>query len=279
MITPPLSFLNPYGWTVVVNQVSISFLLYSYLVPAIIAIAFGIFIVIKTKQVSGFYLFLICISFALYSLFDLISWGPNADIVMFFWSILDIFSTAFFVLSYWFLYSFIKEQDLPMWQKILSSLAFIPTLAIIAMSINMNTYYEASFFALENQSVTNYNSILYVFFILLIAVFTIFQYYRAVDRPTKNKIALAGAGTAIFLCVYCAILVITNLVFLFNITGLAESQYIYTFDSYSIFGMPIFLGFLGYLIAKYQAFDVRLIKSIVYMVMLMVLLFVGLFFA
>ena len=278
MITPPFSFFGVYGWTVIVKQISISFLLYSYLVPAVIAVAFGIFIAIKTKQVSGFYLFLICISFALYCLFDLVAWAPNPDIVMFSWSVLDVLSVSFFILSYWFLYSFVKEHDLPLWQKVLTSLAIVPTFFITALSINMFIFNEVQFTAVENQSVTNYNSILYTFFILVIVAFTIFQYYYATDRSLKNKIALAGAGTTIFLCVYCAVLIITNLVFLFNIPGLASSDYIYTIDSYSVFGMPILLGFLSYLIAKYQAFDIKLIRSIVYMVILMILLFIGLFF-
>ncbi|MDD5152995.1 MAG: hypothetical protein PHS95_03365, partial [Candidatus Pacebacteria bacterium] len=72
---------------------------------------------------------------------------------------------------------------------------------------------------------------------------------------------------------------IVNFVIAINLWNLASTSYIYNLSPYAVLGMPILLAFLGYLIAKYQAFDIRLIKSIVLIVTLMILLFVGLFFA
>ncbi|MDD5152993.1 MAG: hypothetical protein PHS95_03355 [Candidatus Pacebacteria bacterium] len=276
----PFSFLGVYGWGVLIKQISISFLVYSYIIPAVIAIVFGTSLFIRTKNISSFYLFLICLTFSIYSIFDLLAWTPTPafGIQIFSWSILDVFCTCFFVLSYWFLYAFVKGHDLPFWQKIVTATALVPTLIITALSVNMNSYAVPTISALENFSVTKYFSWVQVVFIAIIVIFTFVEYNKTNDSIAKHKIALAGAGVFIFLFIFNAILQITNFVISINFLGLGSTQQIYSIDSYSIFGMPILLGFLGYLIAKYQAFDVKLMKSSTISLVIMVLLFVGLFF-
>ena len=264
---------------VVVNQISVSFLVYSLTIPALIAPAFGVFLYLKTKKLSSFYLLLLCIVFSTYAILDLGSWFPNPAISLGTWSVLDIFSTSFFILSFWFLYTFVKERDLPMWLKVLTASALVPTLVITASSINLNLFFGPSVSGLENQSVTNYNSILDFFFIFVVMVFSAVEYFKAKDPLSKKKMALSGIGIVVFLFVFCIVLTISNFIIAINFLGLGANAYVYTIDLYSLFGMPIFLTFLGYLIAKYQVFDIKLIKSVAYMVALMVLLFVGLFFA
>jgi len=280
MPIPPFAFLSPYGWNVLVKEISTSFLIYSYTVPAIVAIAFGVFLFVKTKKMSSFYLFLICLCFSIYSILDLLAWTPTPawGIQIFSWSILDLFCTSFFILSYWFLYAFIKERDLPYWQKIITGVALVPTLIITATSANLNSYSVPVISAIENLNVTRYLSWIHVLLIVLAALFTIKEYIKAEDRSIKNKIALAGTGVFIFLFTFNAVVQLIDFVMQTNLFGLGATAYIYNIDSYSLFGMPILLVFLGYLIAKYQAFDVKLIKSSTISLIIMVLLSIGLFF-
>ena len=247
-------------------------------VPAVLAIAFGTFLYLKTRKLSSLYLLLLCYSFAIYAILDLATWFPNGAIEMGAWSLLDIFSVVFFILSYWFLYSFVKERDLPLWQKVLTGGTLLPTLGLTVLNININIFSGPQVTGLENQSVTLYYTILYFLFILLVIIFSAREYLKTEDSISKKKIALAGTGVTIFLFVYFIILILVGFIIAINLWGLAANAYVYSVDLYSLFGMPILLGFLGYLIAKYQAFDMRLIKSIVYMLALMVILFIGLFF-
>ncbi|MDD5152994.1 MAG: hypothetical protein PHS95_03360 [Candidatus Pacebacteria bacterium] len=172
-----------------------------------------------------------------------------------------------------------KEHDLPLWQKVLTACALVPSLLITAMSINMDTYYGPSGIALINQTVLNGNSLLEVVIIVGIIVFSIFEYLKALDDASRKKIALAGTGVTIFLSIFFFMWTTANFLISINFQNLASTGYLYNITTYSFLGMPILLGFLGYLIAKYQAFDMKLIKSIVYIIALMALLFVGLFFA
>ncbi|MDD5152654.1 MAG: hypothetical protein PHS95_01470, partial [Candidatus Pacebacteria bacterium] len=195
MITPPFSFISPYGWYVTINQTSFSFLSYSYLGAAVVAIAFGTFLLIKAKKLSSLYLFILCAVFALFSLIDFVAWIPYAKAVMFSWATVDIFSTAFFIVSYWFLYSFIKDHDLPLWQKVLTTITLIPTLVITLFSVDISIFSVPTGIALNNHTyVANYLSCLEFFYIVLVIVFTIVQYRKDIDPVNKKKIALAGAG-------------------------------------------------------------------------------------
>ena len=260
-------------------MISIYFLAYADIGAAVLAIAFGTFLFIKAKRLSSFYLFLLCTIFAIYSFGDFATWILSEDLGMSVWSVLDVLSVSFFILSFWFLYTFVKERDLPMWLKVLTASALIPTLVVTALSINLNTWVVPSGMAIDNAVVANYHSCLYGFFILLTIIFTIIEYRKALDTVNKKKIALAGIGVATFLFAYFFVYAIVNFVIAINLWNLALTGYAYIISPYALFGMPILLAFLGYLIAKYQAFDVRLIKSIAYMIVLMVLLFIGLFFA
>ncbi|MDD5152991.1 MAG: hypothetical protein PHS95_03345 [Candidatus Pacebacteria bacterium] len=207
------------------------------------------------------------------------TWIFKPEIIIFTWGIDDIFSTSFFVFSYWFLYSFAKDRDLPLWQKAISACALIPAVFIIGSSVNMDTFYAPSGIAFINQAVLNYNSLLELFFVIVIIIFSIWEYFKAENPVNKKKIALAGSGVAIFLFIFFVAWGVTNFLTYINFQGLADTGYLYNVTLYSFLGMPILLTFLGYLIAKYQAFDLRLIKSIVLIAVLAVLLFIGLFFA
>ena len=264
-------------WNVVEKQISIPFLLYSHLIPIIAGIAFGTFLYLKTKKLSAFYLLLYCFAFSSATFFDLVSWVPNSQWMLFSWSICDIFSIASFVFSYWFLYTFTKEHDLPLWQKVLTSSILVPTLAITGMSININTYLAPSDSASVNQIVTNYLSCVEVLFMVLIVIFTVVEYRKAISAASKNKVALAGAGAFASIFLLFFFYAIVNFIISINLWNLASTGYVYNVTPYAVFGILILLALLGYLIAKYEAFDVKLIKSVAYMVILMVLLFIGLF--
>ena len=208
------------------------------------------------------------------------NWLPFADavITMSCWSVVDIFSTSFFILSYWFLYSFIKDHDLPLWQKIATACTLLPTLVVTALSININTFYAPSPMPLDNTLNANYLSLLELAYILLVVTFTIVEYVKERDSGNKKKIFLVGAGVFVFLFIFFFAYVIVNFILTMGLFDLAKTPgFVYNISLYALLGMPILLGFLGYLIAKYQAFDVKLIKSIVYMITLMVILFIGLF--
>lgn len=274
----PIPFdMNTYQILTIEAQISTKLLLFSHIPTALLAIAFGVFIYAKTKKLSALYLMLLCINFAIWLYLDLVTWTSGSESIMFAWSVLDIINVVSYFLTFWFLYSFVKDRDLPLWAKAATTLFLIPTAIIMLKSINMDSFYMPTAISLENEQVVYYNSYVRGFFLLLIAWFTVNEYRKATDAPSRKKTALAGLGAALFLAFFLITELITAFFLATNLWGWGESTYAYNFQVYGLFGVPIFLGFLGYLVAKYQAFDIKLIKSVGLVVLLMILLFFTIF--
>mgnify|MGYP000632599809 FL=1 len=90
---------------------------------------------------------------------------------------------------------------------------------------------------------------------------------RTKDRVHRREIALAGTGIALFLGFFFSATLSVNLLVNYDIV-----EYAYNFEIYGLFGMPILLIALVYLVVKYKAFNVRLIGAQALVVSLVVLI-------
>jgi hypothetical protein len=271
----PLPFTaTEYGAAIVAEVVSIELMLWTLVAPAVIGVIFSIFIYQTTRKVSALYLLLASIVFACWSYFDFITWGAPAKAIMFSWSLLDIFSTLFCILGFWFLYAFVTKKDVPFGLKLISLVAFIPPAIYTLMSWNMSTYSNAYIEALENDLTANLAIVIQSLIMLSAILFSAHMYKKSTNSKEKTKIALAGLGVFLFIFFFVISYTIVNLLLQYTVLS---SITIYSFEFYSLLGMPFLVGFLGYLIAKYEAFDMKLTKSIGLIVILMFLLFVNIF--
>lgn len=263
-----------YGKTILASQISPKLIVFAHIPTTIVILVFAIFLYRKTHQVSTLYLLLIAVSFSIWAYCDLLAWTTDPNGIIFGWSVLDMFNVTFTFLTYWFLYAFIKGKDLPIWQKLASAAFLIPTFTYTLLSTNMNSFFGPTQEAQENQDIALYINLLNLLFLIIIVVFTFIEYRKTQDTVTKKKIFLGGLGTALFLSVFAFSFLVTNVLIYFN---LGDPVYVYNATTYSLFGMPILMGFLGYLIAKYQAFDLKLLKSVGLILILMLLLFITIF--
>lgn len=271
----PLPFVAPeYGNVILEQQLSSKLLAFSHLPTIIISLVFAIFLYRQTKKLSSLYLLLLVVTFSVWSYLDLVAWTGTARAIMFTWSVLDIYNMLFVILTYWFLYAFVKGTDVPLWQKLVSCVFLIPSVVYTVLSTNLNTFYNPTMYAYENDYVALYASSVGILFFFVIAVFTLVEYRKASAPTEKQKILLGGLGTGIFLSIFALSFLVTNLMLYLDIGTVEEA---YNITVYALFGMPIFVGLLSYLIAKYQAFDLKVIKSIQYIFILVVLLFVTVF--
>lgn len=271
----PIPFTsNAYGQSVLENQISIDILFWAHVAPAFIAIVFSFFIYRQTRKLSAFYLLLSSIAFATWSYLDLVSWSADGADLMFAWSLLDMVSALFFIFTYWFLYTFIKERDVPLWQKVASilPLAYIAYYTIIGM--NLGAFYQPEVIAFENDITALGMRILESLALVIMALFTLVCYTQTKDKSRKLRIMFGGVGTTLFLAIFSFVFLVTHLLIYYNIGSASEA---YNISVYSLFGMPFLISFLGYLIAKYQAFDLKLTKTIGLIVLMMLLLLVNIF--
>lgn len=244
-----------YCYTYLVDQIPMGLLLYSHIPTALIALIFGGFVFFRTRTLSAAMIFGACVSFAAWCAFDLGSWFAflGSSSTMFTWSLLDLDGLLMFFFTYYFLYSFVTGKSLPTWQKIAAFVIILPTVVTTLLGLNLTMYDANACASLENAFVTKYPYIVEAIFILSSLVFTVFQWRKTADRNKKREILLAGTGVCVFLIFFFTATLLVSL--------LAEgdaSLYVYNYEIYGLFGMPILLIYLGYLIVRYKAFDLRI---------------------
>lgn len=258
-----------YCYEYLLNQIPVGLLLYSHLVPAIVAAIFGIFVLYKVRNLMSVTLFVICISFALWCFLDLASWFAflGSDITMFTWSLVDLLGLVFFSFSYYFLYVFITKNDMPLLHKILSAVIVLPTAVWTFFGSNLLKFDSNICEAIERESVTVYPYYVEAIFLIAVVILTVVYFRRTKDRVHRREIALAGTGIALFLGFFFSATLSVNLLVNYDIV-----EYAYNFEIYGLFGMPILLIALVYLVVKYKAFNVRLIGAQALVVSLVVLI-------
>ena len=119
---------------------------------------------------------------------------------------------------------------------------------------------NVSNFDLVNCTATGgetYFNFVYAFEFLIFALVLIYGIYKFVKEKTdfRKQILWLVVGMELFLFSF--------LVAGFLASYLAENGFGYYFEieQYGLFGMTIFLGFLGYLIVKFKAFNIKLLSA------------------
>jgi len=252
-----------------VNAAPLNIVRYSHIPTAIIALLLGIFILYKTKgSLQGKLLFLITASFSVWAGLDLLLWemGYNSIVVMSAWSMLGLASASLFILCFYFTWVFIKGTDLPFYLKAIISVIFAPVAFFAPTVFNLFNFDVYSCAATEGFYYTNYYYLIGLSAFVAILLLFIFSIKSAKKDGILEKIILVTIGIESFL-------------FLFFFVGFIASYLVdagfiadYTLEPYGLFGMPIFIGFLAYLIVKFKAFNIKLIgaQALVYTLIILI---------
>lgn len=272
-----LSFLvnNHYCYNYLLDQIPVSLLLYSHIPTALVALLFGGYVFFRVRDLPSTNLFIVCIAFAVWCFLDLASWFAflGAQITMFTWSLVDLFALIFFFFTYYFLYSFTTKRDLPVWQKIGGLILLLPTAIVTLLGLNLTSFDGNNCDAIENDLIAKYPYVVEGIFILAVIIFAIYQYRKFTTKDERRETLLASVGVGIFLTFFFLATFSVNLLVNYDI-----SQYAYNFEIYGLFGMPILLIYLGYLIVRYKAFDIKVFGAQALIVFLVALVAAQFFF-
>ncbi len=241
---------------------------YSHLTPFFFALFTGIFLFFgnREKLLNKIFIFL-TISLCIWIIFDLILWATEkTEYTMFFWSLLVFPELLIYASAYYFMYVFVKKYDLPFVQKMVLSLFFVP---LIFLS---STQYNLQYFDLTNcdreaieGSLWYYTYIAEAIFTFLILILSIRVFLN--KKEERRKIFYISTGILLFL-------------FSFswgNISGSLFNDW--SIGQYGLFGIPIFIIFIGYSIIKFNVFDIKLIGAQALVMAQLVLIGSMLFFA
>lgn len=248
-----------YCFEYLVGQIPMSLLLYAHIPTALIALVFGVFVAYKNRTLAGFSLFAVCAGFAAWCFLSLISWfaflGDGS--MMLAWGLTDFVALLFFIFTYYFLYSFTTKKDLPLWQKVFGLLLLLPTAVWTFLGINLPAFDANVCEAIESESTF---IMLYPYYVeagvLLAVLGLIIWQFTKTSGSTKRETLLAGTGVLLFLGFFFSSTLGTTI--LVSDTAI---EYAYNYEIYGLFGMPVLLVFLGILITKYKAFDLKVVGA------------------
>ena len=222
---------------------------YSHIPVAIIAFFIGFFVIIKNKKdLSARVMFFLSMMFALWVINNLVAWvSPNSISVYFSWSIFTIINSLLFLSCLYLVFVYKNEKDMPVWFKIVLGFLFLPILLLTPTTYNMGDFNYTYCYPVDNAFL-NYFFYFEIIIAIIIGIVAIWRYIIS-SKELKHEIVLIFVGTTLFL------------LSIFGTGYIADTFQRYDIEVYGIFTMPLFLGFLAYLIVKYKAFNIKLIAA------------------
>jgi len=224
---------------------------YSHIPAVIVAILAGFLVFYKTKKsLLGTILLWISLLFSAWCIYDLVLWAVNKpDTVMFYWSLQILFEPLVYLLSFYLVYLFIKERDLSFKGKAIIFSIYAPVVLFLSTNYNLVGVNLGDCTAIEGFIAQYFTYIVEAVFILAIMVLVGLEYRKNSDSGRKKQIVIFGLGVILFLIAFSS----------GNIIGSFTDNW--TLAQAGLIGMPIFIGFLVYLIVQYHTFNIKLIAT------------------
>ncbi len=225
-------------------------LLYSHLVPAIVALLLAGYTFFQTRTRLTWLLVQISLIFLIWIGFNLAIWFSyaNASILMFAWSQIEVVTAFLFFSTLLFFYHYLHGQDLGLLSK---GLLLIPLLPLIIFS---SSFYLTGYDAQECIGIENELYLTYVKFVKFLYAFLIFSVllkniFNKNRLRAKAEVLILGAGLLVFLYTF------------FIATYIAELTVDFRYEMAGLFSFVLFIACLTYLITNYQTFEIKLVGA------------------
>lgn len=242
----------PSQYLIISDNVFAPLIYYSHFFAITVSLFLGILIYLKGRKILlNNILFSITVFLSLWIFGDLVLWASEKpSIVMFFWSLINLFEPFIYAGSVYFLYVFIDKKDISLNKKIVFGAMLLPVIVFASTKFSLLGFNLADCdrAAIEGP-LAQYGYIIEILFVIWIIILGIRRYHSAVIRETRAQILIITTALVIFLLSFS----LGNIVEVFTDNwGIGQI---------GLVGVPIFVGILAYLIIKFKAFDIKLIAT------------------
>ncbi|MEK7564588.1 MAG: ATP-binding protein [Patescibacteria group bacterium] len=222
---------------------------YSHIPAIVVALIAGFIVFYRSgKSKVGASLLAVSGLFSLWCIFDLIIWATNRpDVVLFFWSLQILLEPLVYLLCFYLIYLFAKNQDLSFKWKLLGILLYSPVIFLLSSQYNLVGVDSTFCNAIEGFIAQYFTYIIELIFVLSIIIFTTSEYRKTSTR--KKEVVIFGLGVILFLIAFSSGNVIGSFTEDWNLAQIG------------LIGMPIFIGFLSYLIIRFHTFNIKLLTT------------------
>ncbi len=250
-----------------------SILYYSHIPAGLIAFLFGFFVFLKNRKPEAKALFSMGAIFLVWVFFDLVLWlAHDSRVIMFVWSFINVLENFVSALTLYFVYIFLERKDARLQWKLFVGALFLPFFALIPTVINLKDFDVALCEAVQGPLVYYFYFLEALFFLWLLG-FLAYKMFHSV-REDRGKVAIFSVGSILFLLSFSGANIAGSVAAIIN----PDNSDNWKILQYGLFGMPVFMGFLAYLIVRYRAFNIKLLAVQALVVALAVLIGAQLFF-
>lgn len=243
-------------------------LYYSHIPVALLALFVGFFLFANnTKAKANRLLFLISLTFAGWILINLIAWtNIQSEIILTIWPFFGIFSALISILSIYLVYVFTRKQDAPRSLKLSFLVLLLPVFLFAHTNLSVSGFNisDCDAFGFEGFWYSVYYTSLGAIAMLWSAYFLVSQYLRS-DSNFKKQIVLFGIGIEFFLLTFFSVTWFAS--YLANLGLVQDSD----FEFYGLFGMAVFMIFIGILVTRFKSFNVGVLAAQALLVALVIL--------
>jgi signal transduction histidine kinase len=227
---------------------------YSHIVPVLFSLPLAFIIIAKDyRNKLNQYFFLAVSLFSLWSFSDLVLWAsPDPRIIMFFWSILNLLEPFIYIAVFLFAYTLLFKKGIPTRVLALILSITLPIVILLATSLEIESFNLTNCWREVTEGpLVFYSYIIQLIITLLIILFTFIYLKNTKDSKEIKRMSLLGVfGSLAFLAIFSS----GNIIASINENWSIAPQY-------GLFGMPVMVAFLAFLIAKYRMFKVQMLTA------------------
>jgi signal transduction histidine kinase len=230
-------------------------LYYSHFVPVLIGwFLVGAVLVNNSKLLTARLLAILMGIASFWLIVDVASTATNRpEVVAFLWSSQVLFEPLLYASAFFLFYAFAFNR-LPNFPTLLSlSILVAPLIALAPTALTVSGVYLDECNSIEGPIASYYSYFVEIVITLWLLIVAGWSIARAKDRSERTKLSLFTMGIVSFLILFAS----------GNIIGSFTDDWVTA--QYGLLGLPIFVGFLGYLIVRFHAFNMRVFAAEVLM--------------
>lgn len=208
----------------------------------------------------------VSVVFSAWAVLDVITWVHiDARVIGLAWVFMNFLEPLIFAGMLFFVLSYLKGTHFRKWKLLAVSVLLLPFFVLMPTEFNI-TYFDITLCEAVEGPLVMY---MYAFEVIMLAwiIFELVSYIlHAHDSSRRRQLIVFLVGVLLFLVTFLAA----------NASGSFTGDWNWQF--YGLFGMPVFIGFLSYLIVRYKAFDIKLFETQVLVASLLILIASQFFF-
>ncbi len=241
---------------------------YSHIITGFIAIFLYIVASLNSKKTTLSSIFLIiCVLIFLWTFLDWVTWFAYESplLIQAAWAPLEFISSLMFLFVFYFVYSFVNKNTMPMYLKCILGLLIAPLLFLAPTHYYMTSYNFATCEVVENVNYLHYSLYIKILFTLLSAGYL----FQAIKFNTFSRKVVI-------------VLLVAVLSFLgtFMVSGyIASYTENYLYSIYGLLGAVVFLLSMEYLVISEGLFETRTVGAQIFIGILFIINFPSIFFA